>query len=98
MAGIGILIVLPAFALFGLCIWGLFNHGRSILCAMAGFMICLSAGGCGMYAWKESKSPTWTAIYVVIALIGTVAALRQALNGPQDDDISEDHKQSNSEN
>ncbi|MBT3376035.1 MAG: hypothetical protein HN742_17295 [Lentisphaerae bacterium] len=77
MGGAGMIIFIAAFIVLGLSIWGLFNKGRSILCALAGIMVTLGAAMGAMYAWGESRSIPWTVAYLIAALIGFVCVLRQ---------------------
>ena len=77
MGGAGALIFFAAFVMIGLSIWGLFNRRRSILCALSSIMVILGAWMGATYAWVESKSTSWTVIYLVVALIGVVSILRQ---------------------
>ena len=77
MNATGTLIVLAGLLLLGLSIWGLFNRGRSIFCALAGILVLLGASLGAWIAWMETNSALGTAIYLVIALVGIVAAVRQ---------------------
>ena len=77
MNGAGILIVLLGLILLGASIRGLVNRGRSILCALAGMLTFMVAGLNAWAAWMETNSALGTAIYLVIALVGIVAAVRQ---------------------
>jgi len=77
MGGAGAMIFLVAFLVIGLSIWGLFNRGRSILCALAGILIVPVAAILAAYAWVESHSIPGTVIYSIAALIGVVSVLRQ---------------------
>ena len=77
MNGAGFLIVLVGLILLGASIWGLFNRGRSIVCALAGILVLLGAALGAWIAWMESDSALGTAIYLVIALVGIVSAVRQ---------------------
>lgn len=77
MGSTGAIIVLTAFVTLGLSIWGLFNTGRSILCALSGIVVVLGAGMGAMHAWGESRSIPWTVTYLIAALIGIVSVFRQ---------------------
>ena len=78
MGSAGAVVFLAAFIMLGLSIWGLFNRGRSILCALAGIVVLLGAGMGAMHAWGESRSIPWTAGYLIAVLIGIVSVFRQA--------------------
>ena len=84
MNATGTLIVLAGLLLLGLSIWGLFNRGRSIFCALAGILVLLGASLGAWIAWMETNSALGTAIYLAIALAFDLAGLRtllrQALN------------------
>ena len=77
MNATGTLIVLAGLLLLGLSIWGLFNRGRSIFCALAGILVLPGAALGAWIAWVESRSLIGTAIYLVIALLGIVSVVRQ---------------------
>ena len=77
MIATGALIVLVGLILLGASIRGLFNPGRSILCALAGMLTFMVAGLNAWAAWMESNSAFGTAIYLAIALVGIVSAVRQ---------------------
>ena len=77
MGSTGAIIVLTAFVTLGLSIWGLFNTGRSILCALSGIVVVLGAGMGAMHAWGESRSIPWTVAYLIAVLIGIVSVFRQ---------------------
>ncbi len=77
MNATGALILLAALIVFGASIRGLFNRGRSIVCAAAGILVALGAGLGAWIAWMESNSAIGTAIYLVIVLVGIVAVVRQ---------------------
>ena len=62
MNGAGALIVLVGLILLSASIRGLFNRGRSILCALAGLLVFLGAGLGAWLAWMESNSAFGTAI------------------------------------
>ena len=79
MNGAGILIVLLGLILLGASIRGLVNQGRSILCALAGMLTFMVAGLNAWVAWMETDSALGTALYLVIALVGIVSVVRQAL-------------------
>ena len=83
MSGAGAIILVAAFVTLGLSIWGLFNTGRSIVCALAGIVVLLGAGMGALYAWGESRSIPWTVIYLIAALIGIVSVFRQARSRKQ---------------
>jgi len=78
MGGTGAIIFLVAFIVLASRIWGLFNKGRSVLCALSGIVMTLGAAMGAMHAWGESRSVPWTVAYVAAALIGIVCVLRQA--------------------
>lgn len=77
MNATGTLIFLAGLIVLGTSIWGLFNRGRSIVCAVAGLLVLLGAGLGAWIAWMESNSALGTAIYLAIALVGIVSAVRQ---------------------
>lgn len=77
MNATGALILLAGLIVFGTSLWGLFNRGRSIVCAVAGILVLLGAGLGAWIAWMESNSALGTAIYLAIALVGIVSAVRQ---------------------
>ena len=77
MNAAGALILLAGLIVFGTSLWGLFNRKRSIVCAVAGLLVLLGAGMGAWIAWMESNSALGTAIYLVIALVGIVSAVRQ---------------------
>ena len=77
MNATGALILLVGLILIGASIRGLFNRGRSILCAAAGLLVALGAGLGAWIAWVESDSAIGTAIYLAIGLVGIVAVVRQ---------------------
>ena len=77
MNATGALIFLAALLLLGTSLWGLFNRGRSIVCAVAGLLVLLGAGLGAWIAWMESNSALGTAIYLAIALVGIVSVVRQ---------------------
>ncbi|NCD22874.1 MAG: hypothetical protein EOL90_08055 [Spartobacteria bacterium] len=77
MNATGALILLVGLIVFGASIRGLFNRGRSIVCAAAGILVALGAGLGAWIAWMESNSAIGTAIYLVIVLVGIVAVVRQ---------------------
>ena len=79
MNATGTLIVLAGLLLLGLSIWGLFNRGRSIFCALAGILVLPGAALGAWIAWVESRSLIGTAIYLAIALVGIVAVVRQIM-------------------
>jgi len=89
MGSTGAIIILTAFVTFGLSIWGLFNRGRSILCALAGIVVLFGAGMGAMHAWGESRSIPWTVGYLIVALIGIVSALRQVWARAQEPENAE---------
>ena len=78
MGSAGAIIFLVTFIVLGLSIWGLFNQGRSILCALAGIVMTLGAAMGALHAWGESRSIPWTVAYLIAVLIGIVCVLRQA--------------------
>ena len=90
MSLLGLPILLAIFAAFCLSIWGLFSHGRSIFCALGGGLMAAGAVLGAVYAWKESQSLTWTAVYLAICGIGLASAIRQAKNSPPSLDESSD--------
>jgi hypothetical protein len=77
MNATGALILLAGLLLIGTSIWGLFNRGRSIFCALAGILVLPGAALGAWIAWVESRSLIGTAIYLAIALVGIVAVVRQ---------------------
>lgn len=77
MNATGTLIFLAGLIVLGTSIWGLFNRGRSIVCAVAGLLVLLGAGLGAWIAWMESNSALGTAIYLAIALAGIVSVVRQ---------------------
>jgi len=77
MGSTGAIIILTAFVTLGLSIWGLFNRGRSILCALSGIVVVFGAGMGAMHAWGESRSIPWTVAYLIAVLIGVVSVIRQ---------------------
>ena len=77
MNATGALILLAGLLLLGTSLWGLFNRGRSIVCAVAGLLVLLGAGLGAWIAWMESNSALGTAIYLAIALLGIVSVVRQ---------------------
>ena len=77
MNATGALIVLAGLIAFGASLWGLFNRGRSIVCALAGLLVLVGAGLGAWIAWMESNSALGTAIYLAIALVGIVSTVRQ---------------------
>ena len=77
MNATGALILLVGLILIGASIRGLFNRGRSLVCAVAGLLVLLGAGMGAWIAWMESNSALGTAIYLAIALVGIVAVVRQ---------------------
>ena len=77
MSGSGVLIVLVGLILVGASIRGLFNRGRSLVCAVAGLLVALGAGLGAWTAWMELNSAIGTAIYLVIVVVGLVAVVRQ---------------------
>ena len=77
MGGAGAIIFLTAFVTLGLSIWGLFNRGRSILCALSGIVVVFGAGMGAVHAWGESRSIPWTVAYLIAVLIGIVCVVRQ---------------------
>lgn len=79
MNATGALIVLVGLILLGASIRGLFNPGRSILCALAGMLTFVVAGLNAWAAWMETNSALTTAIYLVVALVGIVAVVRQIM-------------------
>ncbi len=79
MSGMGALIFLGTLVVLGLSIWGLFNRGRSVFCAVAGVLLMPGAGLGAWHAWGESRSLLGTGIYLVLVLVGLVALLRQVL-------------------
>ena len=79
MNATGALIVLVGLILLGASIRGLFNRGRSILCALAGMLTFMVAGLNAWAAWMETNSALTTAIYLVVALVGIVAVVRQIM-------------------
>ena len=89
MGGAGAIIFIAAFIVLGLSIWGLFNRGRSILCALAGIVVLLGAGIGAAYAFSESRSIPWTLIYLAMALIGVVSVLRHARPRKQEPENAE---------
>ena len=89
MGSTGAIIILTAFVTLGLSIWGLFNRGRSIFCALAGIVVLLGAGMGAMHAWGESRSIPWTAVYLIATLIGVVSVFRQVKARTQEPEDSE---------
>ena len=79
MNATGALILLAGLIVFGASLWGLFNRKRSVLCALAGILVLLGASLGAWIAWMETNSALGTAIYLVIALVGIVAAVRQIM-------------------
>jgi hypothetical protein len=77
MNATGTLIFLAGLIVFGTSIWDLFNRGRSIFCALAGLLVLLGAALGAWIAWVESRSLIGTAIFLVVALVGIVSAVRQ---------------------
>ena len=77
MNGMGVLIVLAGLIAFGASIRGLFNRGRSILCALAGALVALYASLGAWHAWAETRSVIGTAVYAVGVLIGIASIIRQ---------------------
>lgn len=77
MNGSGAVIVLAALIILGLSIGGLFNKGRSLLCALAGAAVVPIAIVCARYAWVESRSLLWAIGYSIGALLGLVSFFRQ---------------------
>jgi hypothetical protein len=79
MNATGALILLAGLIVFGASLWGLFNRKRSILCAVAGLLVLPGAALGAWIAWMESNSALGTAIYLVVALVGIVAVVRQIM-------------------
>ena len=77
MNATGSLIILVGLLLLGTSIGGLFNRERSIFCALAGILVLPGAALGAWIAWVESRSLIGTAIYLAIALVGIVSAVRQ---------------------
>jgi peptidoglycan/LPS O-acetylase OafA/YrhL len=69
-----------------LALFGLFNRGRSLPCALAGLVVLLGSALGAWVSFTEGPSPEWLAIYTGNAGIGLVALLRQlrASGGPAD--------------
>ena len=78
MGGPGAIIFLVAFTVLGLSVWGLFNTGRSILCALAGIVMTLGAAMGAMHAWGESRRRGTPR-----QLINSICAVARSDPGPQ---------------
>jgi MFS superfamily sulfate permease-like transporter len=77
MGSTGVIVFLVALAALGLSVWGLFNKGRSIPCALSGVVVAIGAGLGAWHAWGESRSLAWTAVYIIFVLVGVVSIFRQ---------------------
>lgn len=89
MGSTGAIVFLAAFVAIGLSIYGLFNRGRSIWCIVAGIVVVFGALPGALHAWGEGRSIPWTAVYVIIALIGIASIFRQARPRKQEQENAE---------